>query len=208
MIAEGSMVPKQAKAPQDGVQPAPQAKSALITLLVGAAILACAFLVVIMRADLPYKGLFVYTGIATLLAGVGATAAVLLNWQETGQRVAAGGAAAIAIALSLMIGPDKAPETPRINKTYYVNFPDKTARSPADLIASADITDEQQKPREKRDGLHLARAPGGDAIKLTIGDVLTRDYVILKIHSAKENKTWTSSSVQFTESFMNLNEGD
>jgi hypothetical protein len=107
-----------------------------------------------------------------------------------------------------MIGPDKAPETPRINKTYYFNFPDKAARSSADLIASADITDEQQKPREKRDGLHLARAPGGDAIKLTIGGVLTRDYVILKIHSAKENKTWTSSSVQFTESFMNLNEGD
>ena len=92
--------------------------------------------------------------------------------------------------------------------TYYVNFPDTIVRRPDDLIASADITDEQQKPREKRDRLHVARAPGGNAIKLTIGDVLTRDYVTFKIHSAKENKTWTSSSVQFTKSFMNLNEGD
>ena len=92
--------------------------------------------------------------------------------------------------------------------TYYVNFPDAKVRAPDDLIASADITDEQQRVREKRDGLHLARGPGGNAIKLTIADVLARDYVTLKIHSAKENRTWASASVQLTESFMNLNEGD
>ena len=77
-----------------------------------------------------------------------------------------------------------------------------------DLIASVDITDEQQKPRENRDHLPLSQGPGGNAIKVTVPGVLTRDYVTLKIRSAKENKSWASSSVQFTESFMNLNEGD
>jgi hypothetical protein len=204
------MVLKQRNAPQasSGAQPPLQTKLALAAVLVGAAILACAFLIVTMRADLPYVGLFVYTGLAIVLAGVGASAAVALHVPETGQRVWAGGAAAIAIALSWMIGPDKPPATPRINMTYYVNFPDQIVRKPGDLIASVDITDEQQKPREKRDRLPLTQGPGGNAIKLTIPDVLTRDYVTLKIRSAKENKTWASSSVQFTESFMNLNEGD
>jgi hypothetical protein len=210
MIGEGSMVTKQRNAPQggSGAQPPLQTKLALITVVVGAAILACAFLTVTMRADLPYVGLFVYTGLATLLAGVGASAAVALQLPETGQRVWAGGAAAIAIALSWLIGPDKAPDTPRINMTYYVNFPDRIVRKPGDLVASVDITDEQQKPRENRDHLPLSQGPGGNAIKVTVPGVLTRDYVTLKIRSAKENKSWASSSVQFTESFMNLNEGD
>jgi hypothetical protein len=204
------MVSGQRNAPQgsSGAQPPLQTRLALIAVVAGAAILACAFLIVIMRADLPYTGLFVYTGLAIVMAGLGASAAVTLHLQGTGQSVWAGGAAAIAIALSWMIGPDKAPATPRINMTYYVNFPDRIVRKPADLIASVDITDEQQKPREKRDHLSLTQGPGGNAIKLTIPDVLTRDYVTLKIRSAKENKSWASSSVQFTESFMNLNEGD
>jgi len=203
------MASRQTKAPQgsNGAQPAPPTKLALISVLVGIACLACAFLIGVMRADLPYKGLLVYAGVAALLSGVGASAAVLLNWQETGQKATASGALAAAIVLGWTIGPDKV-ETPRMSMTYYVNFPDTNVRRPDDLIASADITDEQQKPREKRDGLHLARGPGGNAIKLTIADVLARDYVTLKIYSAKENKTWASSSVQFTESFMNLNEGD
>jgi len=193
---------------QAGQSP-PQTKwLALTTLLVGAVILACAFLIVIMRVDLPYKGLFVYTGIATLLTAVGASAAVLLNWQESGQKIAAGGAAAVAIALSVLIGPDKAPETPRMNMTYYISFPDGKVRTPGDLLATATINDEGQTRFETRDRLYFSRAPGGTAVKLTIPDVGAHDYFTLKIHSEKEKKTWETASLRFTESFMMVVGGD
>jgi hypothetical protein len=61
--------------------------------LVGAAILAYALLVVIMKADLPFTGLLVYAGIATLLTAVGASACPgrrgserdRREWANTGQ---------------------------------------------------------------------------------------------------------------------------
>ena len=201
-IAEGSMVSKQKEAPQNGggAEPALPTRFMVSAVLVGSAILAYAFLAVIMRVELPYTRLFVYTGIATLLTAVGASATVLAK--NTGQRVAVGGAAAVAIALSWMIPPD--PETPKIKTmTYYLMFPDqdKVARTPGELKATAIINDDLQHPRE----VHLQRSPGGDLVKLTIANVLARDDVVLKIRSDKENKSWESSPVQFTESFMKLN---
>ena len=166
----------------------------------GAVILACAFLIEFTEVDLPYKGLFVYTGVATLLTGVGATAAVLLNLPHAGQQAVVGGAAAVSIALCWMIGPDK---PARMSRIYYVNFPDAKVRSSADLTAWANIEDEQQN-RHKRSDLALALAPSGIQIKLTLPDVRARDYVTLEIHSKTENKTWTSASVLSTEWFMNF----
>jgi hypothetical protein len=199
---------KQKEAPQDGggARPLQTRWSALITILIGAAILACAFLVVILRADLPYKGLFVYTGIATLLTAAGASAAVLLNWQEQGQKIAAGGAAAVAIALSVMIGPDRAPQTPIINVRYYINFPDGKNRELPDLVATATITDALHSKRENRPGLPVTRAPFSPAVMVTIADILASDYITLQIHSTSENKTWETAEFKVTESSMPVSE--
>jgi hypothetical protein len=179
---------------------------AAIGTLVGTACIAGAFVIAIMRIPLPYEGVLIYTGAALMAIAIGSTATI--NFEKGGQKVVAGGVTAAAIALSWLIGADKAAEIPRINMTYYVNFPDKMNRAPNDLIATVDIYDEQHeiKPRETRDDLHLFRGPGPDSVKFTVADVLARDSVILKVRSAKENKNWASGAMPVTESFQNFYE--
>jgi hypothetical protein len=144
---------------------------------VGLVLLAFAFLVVLTEGDLPYKRLLVYAGVAALFAGIGATAAVKLDFKEKGQAgVAAimhftdskvhncgvaGGAAAIAILLCLLIGPDQVTEVPKISMTYYVNFPDKTMRNPNDLTASVLTTSEDRGVVHDLGKVPISWAPGG-----------------------------------------------
>jgi hypothetical protein len=178
----------------------------LIAISVGFILLLFALLVVMTGVDLPYKRLLVYAGVAALFSGIGATAAVKLDLKEQGQVGVAGGAAAIAILLCLLIGPDQMPEVPKISMTYYVNFPDGKIRSPEDLTATVLVTNENESPRDLG-GVPISWAPGGNVIKLTLMNLPVRDFITLKVRSIKENKTWTSASVMLTESFMILNEG-
>ena len=191
---------------RDQRQPATKEYS-LIAILVGLALLLFALLVVITGVNLPYKRLLVYSGVAALFSGIGATAAVRLDLKEKGQAGVAGGAAAIAILLCLLIGPDQKPEVPEISMTYYVNFPDNTMRNPNDLTASVWVTGENQVSCDLG-RVPISWAPGGNVIKLTVGNLPISDFITLKIHSARENKTWTSASVMLSELFMNLNEGN
>jgi hypothetical protein len=191
--------------PETAHQPATKEYS-LIAISVGLVLLFLTFLAVMTGVDFPYKRLLVYAGVAALFAGIGANAAVRFDLAKTGQAGAAGGAAAIAIALGLLIGPDE-PGIPKINMTYYVNFPDKAMRNPDDLTASVSVTSGDQGVARDLGKIPISWTPGGNGIKLTIVNLPIRDFITLKIHSAKENKTWTSASVMLTESFMNLNEG-
>ena len=99
-------------------------------------------------------------------------------------------------------------DVPKISMTYYVNFPDRTIRSPNDLTASVSVTSVDQDVAPVVRIVPISRAPGENTLKLTVNNLPVRNFITLKIHSAKENKTWTSASVMLTESFMNLNEGD
>jgi hypothetical protein len=178
----------------------------LLAIGVGLVLLFLAFLVVMTGVEFPYKRLLVYAGVAALFAGIGANAAVRFDLGKAGQAGAAGGAAAIAIALGLLIPSDE-PGIPKISMTYYVNFPDKVMRNPDDLTASVSVTSADEGVARDLGKIPISWSPGGNGIKLTIVNLPIRDFITLKIHSARENKTWTSASVMLTESFMNLNEG-
>jgi hypothetical protein len=177
----------------------------VFALLVGIALISTALFTIWIKVQFPYVRLLVYSGVGALFSGIGANAAAQLRLPTLGQAGSATGAAAIAILLCWSIGPD-AITSPTFDVTYYVNFPDRNERDPDDLSATVLLADEHQSTLKTIAEVSLGRAPGGNTVKLTIPGISARDYLTIKIHSVKENKSWSSASVQATESFMNLNE--
>jgi hypothetical protein len=155
------------------------------------------------NVNLPYTRLLIYSGVAALFAGIGATAAVTLNLKAVGQVGSAGGAAAIAILMCSAIGVDP---PVRLTMTYYINISELGIDNvPPDLKATVQVLAPDQTtlgtPRE----LPITRAPGGNALKLTIANVSSDDSIIITLLSNNDNKKWASSSIHPNEGFMSLN---
>ncbi len=185
----------------------PSAYSTWMAVAVGVVLLLAAFLIAFLRVDLPYKQVLLLAGVAAMFAGIGSNAAVGVEWKKLGQTGAASGAAAIAILLAWTIGADPRPPPQRLSVTYYITFPDSQRRLPEDLTATVAVLSENQNEPQERGKVPISWSPGG-AVRLTVTDVSPRDAVILRIHSPKENKSWTSALLAATETFMPVNEGN
>jgi uncharacterized membrane protein YjgN (DUF898 family) len=81
----------------------------MLSILVGAFLLAVAVWIILRGVNFPYTRLLAYSGVAAMFAGIGSTAAVSLGMESAGQAGTAGGAAAIAVILCWAIGIDPPP---------------------------------------------------------------------------------------------------
>jgi hypothetical protein len=192
---------------QQAIPPAAPAATSrgysIAAICVGALLIAIAFGIAKSDVNLPFTKLLVYSGVAALFAGIGANAAVTLNLPAAGQAGTAGGAAAIAIALCAVFGVDP---PARLTMTYYINFAELgTANIPDDLKATVQILAPNQHTLGDPQDVPVTRAPGGNALKLTIVDISSDDLIILKLQSGRENKTWASASIHPNEGYMSLN---
>jgi hypothetical protein len=174
-----------------------------IALIVGTTLVVAALLVAFMKIDFPYINVLIYAGIAIIFSGIGANAAVSVKLPAIGQAGSAVGALAIAILLFWTIGPDT---SAKFDVIYYINFPDGKHRNYRDLKATVDVLGEREFKPESGFEVPVTKAPGGDSLTLTVPRMSARQRLILRIHSDKENKDWSSSTVRATESFMNVND--
>jgi hypothetical protein len=176
----------------------------MLSILVGAFLLAVAVWIILRGVNFPYTRLLAYSGVAAMFAGIGSTAAVSLGMESAGQAGTAGGAAAIAVILCWAIGIDP---PPRLSMTYYINFPDMNVeRLPNHFQATVEVIRAGRTSPEEPRTVPILRAPGGNVLKVTVVDISSEDSIIVRLHSARENKTWASAAILPTESFMNLNE--
>ncbi|EHK53338.1 hypothetical protein [Allomesorhizobium alhagi] len=175
-----------------------------LAILVGALLLAAVFWADHQDLDFNFTRLLVYSSVAAMFAGIGSTAAVSFGAKPMGQAGVASGAAAIAVFLAWSIGVDP---PPKLSMTYYINFPDTNVeRPPGHFKATVEvIRSGETVPSVKRE-VPIQRAPGGNVLKVTVSKVSSDDLIIVRLRSAKENKSWASAAILPTESFMNLNE--
>jgi hypothetical protein len=178
-------------------------KGSIAAIGVGILLILVAIGIAKSNLNLPYTRLLMYSGVAALFAGIGATAAITLNLTAVGQVGTAGGAAAIAILMCSVIGVDP---PVRLTTTYYINMSELGINNmPPDLKATLQVLAPDQTTLGTPRDLPITRAPGGNALKLTIENVSSVDSIIITLLSNKDNKKWASSSIHPNEGFMSLN---
>lgn len=158
--------------------------------------------------NFPWSRLLVTCGVAALFSAIGSTAFVEAHPTDLGTTIKAGGAAAIAIALSVLIGRDPSPPPPAqdtFSMTYYINFPEGAVLPGLnDLRASVEIRKAGQSLPDEQTDVPLTHAPAGDSLRLTVHGVSSSDWILLRVSSVSDNRSWESALLPATESFMNL----